>query len=51
MLWCVELAGGNVCDDFARKRALIKNGKKKKISGEVSSDALREVWKLLEWIQ
>jgi len=47
----MELTGGKIYDDFARKRVPIKNGKKKKISAEVSSDALHEVWKLLEWIQ
>ena len=51
VLWCMELTGGKIYDDFARKRVPIKNGKKKKISAEVSSDALHEVWKLLEWIQ
>lgn len=49
VLWCMELTGGTY-DDFARKRVPIKNGEKK-ISAEVSSDALHEVWKLLEWIQ
>ena len=30
VLWCMELTGGKIYDDFARKRVPIKNGKKKK---------------------